>query len=309
MIFIYNVTVTKLLTRRTYYKLYCPCYSSNAINEKTLNNFCSYVTFVNSKINPSERKTFPSQFLEAFGGNIKSCYRDIYSLNETIGKLSLKCQDLNDLRIMLSADVDKELKTAAKEEQQCLKNHIIELRNEFVDSFASMYHPAEEVYAKGETVIEVYAGVGGLETMLFAAEIYNMYKNLCFHHGYEFTQLEYDKESSGIHKAAASIKSDDNDDAAIYNLLKYEGGIHRVQRCPATEKRGRIHTSTASVAVLQSPPAVEKEFDERDLIIKPVRKAAGKGGQHVNKVESAIRVTHIPSGKYVILRHCVISMV
>lgn len=140
-------------------------------------------------------------------------------------------------------------------------------------------------------ILEIRAGAGGDEAGLFAAQLFNMYKAYSQKRGWKFFILEESKNDlKGYKEAVAEI-----DGKGAYDALKYESGVHRIQRVPATEKSGRIHTSTASVAVL--PVAEEKEMEIKDSDIEvSFSRAGGPGGQNVNKVETAVRVLHKPSG-------------
>ena len=140
-------------------------------------------------------------------------------------------------------------------------------------------------------ILEVRPAAGGDEAMLFAAEIFNLYRRYAEIKGWRFSLMEYDEsELGGLRCGIAEING-----RGVFACLKYESGVHRVQRVPTTESQGRIHTSTVTVAVLPDVEDVEVEINDSDLRIDVFR-ASGAGGQHVNKTESAVRVTHMPSG-------------
>ena len=140
-------------------------------------------------------------------------------------------------------------------------------------------------------ILEIRPAAGGDEAGLFAAELFGMYQKYAALKGWRFELLEYaDTELGGIKEGIAEITGRN-----VFARLKYESGVHRVQRVPATESQGRIHTSTVTVAVLPEAEEVDVEIDEGDLRID-VYRASGAGGQHVNKTESAVRITHLPTG-------------
>ncbi len=140
-------------------------------------------------------------------------------------------------------------------------------------------------------ILEIRPAAGGDEAGLFAAELFAMYQKYAALKGWRFELLEYaDTELGGIKEGIAEITGRN-----VFARLKYESGVHRVQRVPATESQGRIHTSTVTVAVLPEAEEVDVQIDEGDLRID-VYRASGAGGQHVNKTESAVRITHLPTG-------------
>jgi peptide chain release factor 1 len=140
-------------------------------------------------------------------------------------------------------------------------------------------------------ILEIRPAAGGDEAALFAAELFAMYQKYAGLRGWRFEVLEYDDTGiGGVKGAMAEVTG-----RSVFARLKYESGVHRVQRVPATESQGRIHTSTVTVAVLPEAEEVDVQIDEGDLRID-VYRASGAGGQHVNKTESAVRITHLPTG-------------
>ncbi len=150
--------------------------------------------------------------------------------------------------------------------------------------------PKDEADARS-AILEIRPAAGGDEAGLFAAELFGAYRKYADARGWRFEVLEYDATELGSIKGAmAEIHGH-----GVFARLKYESGVHRVQRVPETESQGRIHTSTVTVAVLPEAEEVDVAIDEADLRID-VYRASGAGGQHVNKTESAVRITHVPSG-------------
>ena len=140
-------------------------------------------------------------------------------------------------------------------------------------------------------ILEVRAGTGGEEAALFAAALLRMYQRYAANKGWKCEILDMSETGiGGLREASASITG-----KGVYARLKYESGVHRVQRVPETEASGRIHTSAATIAVLPEVEEVDIHIDEKDLVID-VYRASGAGGQHVNKTDSAVRLTHIPTG-------------
>ena len=153
-----------------------------------------------------------------------------------------------------------------------------------------MLLPKDEADAKN-AILEVRAGTGGDEAGLFAADLFRMYQRYAESRKWKFQVMGVSETGIGGHKeATASVSGKD-----VFQRLKFESGVHRVQRVPATESGGRIHTSAATVAVMPEAEEVDVQIDEKDLRIDVFR-ASGPGGQSVNTTDSAVRVTHMPSG-------------
>ncbi len=144
---------------------------------------------------------------------------------------------------------------------------------------------------KKNAIIEIRAGTGGLEASLFAGDLFKMYEKVCHKKKWSLELISISRsDAGGLKEVIASIKGNN-----IYSTLKYESGVHRVQRVPDTETQGRVHTSAATVAVLPEAEEVDLKINETDLRIDVFR-AGGPGGQSVNTTDSAVRITHMPSG-------------
>ncbi len=181
---------------------------------------------------------------------------------------------------------DSEMKALAEAELFELKERIPALEHEIRLALL----PKDEADARS-AILEIRPAAGGDEAGLFAAELFQMYQKYAEARGWKFEVLEFgDTELGGMKEGIAEITGRN-----VFARLKYESGVHRVQRVPATESQGRIHTSTVTVAVLPEAEDVDVDVNESDLRID-VYRASGAGGQHVNKTESAVRITHIPTG-------------
>ncbi|MCH8327307.1 MAG: peptide chain release factor 1 [Candidatus Marinimicrobia bacterium] len=209
-------------------------------------------------------------------------------LSEVADKAQVYSQlhdQLEEDEALLKGD-DDDLKQIAEEEIPGLKRQLTALE----DELKILLVPRDPNDDKN-TILEVRSGAGGEEAALFAGDLLRMYSRYAERKGWETEIMSLSEaEAGGIKEVIMAVRG-----RGVYGELKYESGVHRVQRVPATESSGRIHTSAATVAVLAEAAAVEVDLQESDLKIDTYR-ASGAGGQHVNKTESAIRITHMPSG-------------
>ncbi|MCQ2446469.1 MAG: peptide chain release factor 1 [Clostridia bacterium] len=186
----------------------------------------------------------------------------------------------------MAADPDEELRALALDEARNAKA----LKEELTEKLRLLLLPSDPDDNKS-VIIEIRGGAGGAEAALFAGVLYRMYGMYSDLHHWKFEQLNANEtELGGFKEVSFSIEG-----AGAFSRLKYESGVHRVQRVPVTEANGRIQTSTVTVAVLPEAEDVEVEINPADLQIDTYR-SSGAGGQHVNKTESAIRITHLPTG-------------
>ena len=198
-----------------------------------------------------------------------------------------KCkQNIEDSLMMLEEESDEEMRELAKEELNDSKTRLEELENEL----KILLLPKDPNDDKN-VIVEIRAGAGGEEAALFAAEIYRMYVHYAESRRWKVETLEADETGIGGMKSVDFMVTGQG----AYSVLKYESGVHRVQRVPETESQGRIQTSTCSVAVMPEAEDVEIEIDEKDIRIDVMR-ASGNGGQCVNTTDSAVRLTHYPTG-------------
>ncbi len=188
----------------------------------------------------------------------------------------------------LNSITDRELKTLAEEDLKNIINQKIALAEQMEEILKE--EQVEEEFPN-EVILEVRAGAGGDEAALFAYQLAQMYKKYAEIRGWSWRPVDESENSIGGYKEASfEIRG-----KGVYKDLRFETGVHRIQRVPATEKNGRVHTSTASVAILPMRKNVKIEINPADLEIEFSR-AGGKGGQNVNKVETAVRLTHKPTG-------------
>jgi len=206
---------------------------------------------------------------------------------ERIEELRAAKAELADLgELLADSSSEREMRELAEEEFYALKHRIPEMER----ALTVMLLPKDEADAKN-AILEVRAGTGGEEAALFAAELFRMYQRLAERSGWRFEVIEINETGIGGYKEAMATISGRN----VFARLKFESGVHRVQRVPATESGGRIHTSAATVAVLPEAEEVDVDIDENDLRVD-VYRSSGPGGQSVNTTDSAVRITHIPTG-------------
>ena len=215
-------------------------------------------------------------------------FSDLGPIVEQIQSLRRARAELVDTEAMAGGD-DAEMRALAEEETHRLKARVTELEAQVQIALI----PKDEADAKN-AILEVRAGTGGEEAALFAAELFRMYERYAARKGWTFEVVDISETGIGGFKEAIANITGRN----VFARLKFESGVHRVQRVPATEASGRIHTSAATVAVMPEAEDVEIELNPEDLRIETMR-SQGAGGQHVNKTESAIRITHIPTGMFV----------
>ena len=189
-------------------------------------------------------------------------------------------------KILSDPNSDDEFKKMAETELDDLK-----LENEKIEKKLKLFLLPKDDADKKNAIIEIRAGTGGLEASLFASDLFKMYEKVSHKKKWELEIISMSQsEAGGLKEVIASIRGKN-----IYSTLKYESGVHRVQRVPDTETQGRVHTSAATVAVLPEAEEIDLKINDSDLRIDVFR-AGGPGGQSVNTTDSAVRITHIPTG-------------
>ena len=214
-------------------------------------------------------------------------YSDVNEIIESAKKYLMYEDDKKDLeKILNDSSVDKELKDMAELE-------LLDLKTEFEinEKKLKLFLLPKDEADKKNAIIEIRAGTGGLEASLFASDLFKMYEKVSHKKIWNVELISISRsEAGGLKEVIASIKGTN-----IYSTLKYESGVHRVQRVPETETQGRVHTSAATVAVLPEAEEVDLKINDSDLRIDVFR-AGGPGGQSVNTTDSAVRITHLPTG-------------
>jgi peptide chain release factor 1 len=210
-------------------------------------------------------------------------YSDLTPIVETALALKAAQGELEDTKALMK---DPDMKALAEEEKAQLEKLIPKLTADLQVALL----PKDEADEKN-AILEVRAGTGGDEAALFAADLFRMYQRFCESQGWKFEVISISETGlRGYKEASASISGKN-----VFRKLKFESGVHRVQRVPATETQGRIHTSAATVAVLPEAEEVDIQINENDLRIDVFR-SSGPGGQSVNTTDSAVRIVHIPTG-------------
>jgi len=213
-------------------------------------------------------------------------YAELAPIVETIKKYKKNKKEISEL-LKLAEDNDASIKEIAETELKEKKKSIEILESDLM----RLLIPKDE-NDKKNSILEIRAGTGGDEASLFAADLLNMYQRYADENSWKFEILSISETGlKGIKEAICNISGSN-----VFSKLKFESGVHRVQRVPETESQGRIHTSTCTVAILPEVEEVQDiNIDKNDLRVDTFR-ASGAGGQHVNKTDSAVRLTHIPSG-------------
>ena len=216
-------------------------------------------------------------------------YKDLEVFVVTYEEYKNVLENIVSSKDILAKEKDEEFREMAKMEL----DELIEKRDELEEKIKYMLIPKDPEDSK-DVIVEIRGGTGGDEAAIFAGDLFNMYTRFVQSKGWKYEVLSMNEGTSGGFKEVSfSVSGDD-----IYGTLKYESGVHRVQRVPQTETQGRVHTSAATVAVLPEADEVDIKLNMSD-VKKDTFRSSGAGGQHVNKTESAVRLTHIPTNTVV----------
>lgn len=218
-------------------------------------------------------------------------HAELRDVVESVRKLQDVLSEMRDLEEMLAdPETGAEMRDMAKDELQNLKDSLPDLEHQ-----VSLMLLPKDANDNASIVLEIRAGTGGDEAAIFAGDLFRMYSRYAQLQGWKVeVETESEADMGGYKEIVASITGN-----GVFGKMKFESGVHRVQRVPVTETQGRIHTSAATVAVLPEAEDIDINFSMSDVRVDTMR-ASGAGGQHVNKTDSAVRMTHIPSGIVVV---------
>jgi peptide chain release factor 1 len=213
-------------------------------------------------------------------------HRQLAPIDEAYRRYDKLISDLDGARELMQSAADPELRELADAEYQELRQE----RERMEEEVRILLIPPDPDDSK-DCIVEIRAGTGGEEAALFAADLYRMYSRYAEKKGWKLEVLDFSESEMGGYKEVSFQLSGED----VFGTMKWESGVHRVQRVPETEQQGRVHTSAASVAVLPEVEDVEVDLNPADIQLDTFR-SGGKGGQNVNKVETAVRLTHMPTG-------------
>ncbi|WP_323755586.1 peptide chain release factor 1 [Roseivirga sp.] len=213
-------------------------------------------------------------------------YKDLEKIVVVYDEYVNVTENIESSKELLKTEKDEEFREMAKMEI----NELAERKEEIEEELKVMLIPKDPDDSK-DVIVEIRAGAGGDEAAIFAGDLYRMYDRYIENKGWKKDLININEASSGGFKEITFGVSGED----VYGALKFESGVHRVQRVPVTESQGRVHTSAASVAVLPEVEDIDVNLDMKD-VRKDTYRSSGAGGQHVNKTESAVRLTHIPTG-------------
>ena len=249
-------------------------------------SFSEKLDSILTKFSALEEKLQDPSALGQGYAKVSKDHSDLMPIVEIIHRYKKNAKEAKEIKESLPTIDDKEMKDMMKEEFEMLEEELPKIEQELKVALL----PKDEADEKN-AILEVRAGTGGEEAALFANRLFSMYQKYAERNRWKFEILELAETGIGGYKEASALISGKN----VFAKLKFESGVHRVQRVPETESSGRVHTSAATVAVLPEAQDVDIKIEEKDLRID-VYRSSGPGGQSVNTTDSAVRITHIPTG-------------
>ncbi|XP_058802155.1 peptide chain release factor 1-like, mitochondrial [Phymastichus coffea] len=293
-----NGTIAVFLHSRRFYKYWRILErSNNSYTDWTTNltlrpriffqNVSRCMSVAYSILPENDVKKFFEYLIKAYKNGNSTDFDKLLEYHPIKKLLNERMNLLDSIKSVIELAQNSELATLAREERETYELQLKKVDDEL--SRLILENLGKEHY--DDIILEITAGVGGQEAMLFVKDLLEMYIKHIGHLGFSYDIIDLDDSEKGGVRHASLMISGRN----AFHQFKHEGGVHRVQRVPATEKSGRIHTSVVSVAILPQPSEIDIQIDPKDLRIDTMR-ASGAGGQHVNTTNSAVRIVHIPSG-------------
>lgn len=250
------------------------------------NSLISKLDIIIKKFNELEKKLSDPSALGQNFAKVSKEHSDLAPIVELASQYKKMYQEFTDIKEMLPETKEKDMREMMEEEHSALKKQLPKLEHQIKIALI----PKDAADEKN-AILEIRAGTGGEEAALFSYKLFSMYQKYAENRGWRFEILDISETGIGGYKEASALISG----RGVFARMKFESGVHRVQRVPETEASGRVHTSAATVAVLPEAEEVDVKIEEKDLRIDVFR-SSGPGGQSVNTTDSAVRITHIPTG-------------
>ncbi|XP_014218490.1 peptide chain release factor 1-like, mitochondrial [Copidosoma floridanum] len=255
-----------------------------------IRNLSRYMSTASLAVKEADLKKFLNYLIKTHSDGTSTEFDRLLQYKPVRTLLNERLRITDNIKNLKELEREEEMKKLVEEEKCANEKQLKQIDDELIELV--LKNVTSNAY--DDVIMEITAGVGGQEAMLFLKNLLEMYVNHLTYLGYKFDIIEInDAQQGGIRNASIMISG-----SGAFEKLRHEAGNHRVQRVPATEKSGRMHTSVVSVAVLPQPSEIEIKINPKDLRIDTMR-ATGAGGQHVNTTDSAVRITHLPTGTVV----------